>query len=123
MALKRMVKRGGMVAVAIGLVVAAANSAPLRDLYQDVFPTDPAKRMALEFCFLQDHKFNRLDSAARAACYSHALMPATAAAASQQAVPRGAPVNFVDLQRDAAQGRLPANDVRLHERNELLQAR
>src|SRR5690242_8582868 len=98
MVLRRMIKLPlGVAVLGLGLGVAAANSAALKGLYQDIFPTDPAKRMALQICFLQDHKFNRLDASAREACYNHALLVATTAAAGDQSGQAGAGINFVDL--------------------------
>jgi hypothetical protein len=60
--------------------------------------------------------FNRLDSAAREACYSHALLPADSAGAPNRRLPGG--VNFVDLKYDADHGSMRANDLRQHTRPE-----
>src|SRR5262249_25078341 len=118
MALRRIVKLPlGVAVLGIGLGVAAGNSAAVKGFYQDIYPTDPAKRAALELCFLQDHMFNRLDSAARQACYSHALLlPVDSASETSVRLPGG--VNFVDLKYDADHGSMPANDLRQHTRPE-----
>jgi hypothetical protein len=119
MALRGMIKLPlGVAVLGIGLGVAAANSAALKGLYQDVFPTDPAKRMALQLCFLQDHKFNRLDASAREACYNHALLVADTATVGEHPGQATAAVNFVDLKRAADLGPLPAHDIRLREQGE-----
>jgi hypothetical protein len=95
--------------------VAAVHPEAIRNFYLDVYPSDPGKREALELCFLQDHKFNRLDAEERDTCYKHALVP-TATDAAVGIVPADQPQpNEVDLRRDAAAGSMPRNDVRRHE--------
>jgi len=90
----------------------------IRSLYQDIYPTDPAKREALDLCFTQDHEFNRLDTVQRESCYRRALLPAAAAAGF---VPAIQPVaNPIDLQNAAAAGRMPRNDVRRTEMQDAL---
>ena len=123
MALGKMAKLSLAVAVVgIGLGVAGANSAALKGLYQDIFPTDQAHRMALQICFLQDHHFNRLDSADREACYRHALLPANSDMAAAEPAPPPGGINFVDLKRVSDQGRMPANDIRMRAITETAQA-
>ncbi|GEM_PF-1994241 len=109
--------------VVFGLAVAtvAAVTHPTRvfALYEELYPADPARRQALEMCFMRDHKFNRLDTAERDACYKLQLAPPPPVAIpAGLAPPPSAGANFVDLWRAAGQGRLPANDVRAHERND-----
>jgi hypothetical protein len=98
---------------------AAMNPGVVKAFYEDIYPSDPAKRQALELCFMQDHKFNRLESSERDRCYRQMLFTAsehsapTAVSAEQQ--PN---VNLIDLGRAAAQGNLPRNDIRRLEQNE-----
>jgi hypothetical protein len=85
--------------------------------YEDLYPSDPARRHALELCFMQDHKFNRLFADAREACYHRMLsslgeIPAAGAAAEQPTA------NLVDLQHSAGAGNAPRNDIRRLEQNE-----
>jgi hypothetical protein len=63
------------VATFIGLTVAAAASqfGPIRSLLDDIYPKDAARAQALRLCMLANPNFNRLDSAARDACYHHAF--------------------------------------------------
>src|SRR5258708_12394666 len=57
----------GIVGIALG--AAGAYPGAVRDFYEQLYPSDAAKRQALELCFLTDHKFNRLDPDQRDACY------------------------------------------------------
>jgi len=98
--------------IMVGGGVAAVYPEAIRSFYLDVYPSDPAKRQALELCFLQDHKFNRLDADEREACYRHALMPTDAA---DSALPVQPAANEIDLRRSAAVGSMPLDDVRRHE--------
>jgi len=77
-------------------------------LYQQVYPSEPAEREALQLCILQDPGFNRLDAAQREGCYRHALLPSAAGPDSTQ-------VNFIDLRRAASLGRMPQDDIRAQE--------
>lgn len=38
--------------------VAAMNPGVAQAFHRGIYPEDPAKRQALELCFMQDHKFN-----------------------------------------------------------------
>lgn len=78
-------------------------------LYQQLYPSDPQMRQALNDCFTLDPQFNRLDPAARQTCYRQRL-PAVANGAA--APHRPEPSNFVDLWRAASEGHLPQNDIR-----------
>jgi len=99
---------------AVGFVAAYPNV--VLGYYLDLYPTDPAKKQALELCFLQDHRFNRLDADQREGCYRHALLPVESIAGMSMAeVPHANPV---DLQRAAAQGHLPRNDIRRAEQTQ-----
>jgi hypothetical protein len=89
---------------------AATHLQEIRGLYGDIYPTDPAKREALDLCFTQDHEFNRLDTVQRKSCYRRALLPAAAAAGFVPAVQPTA--NPIDLQHASAAGHMPRNDVR-----------
>ena len=85
---------------------AAMNPGVVNAFYRGIYPDDPAKQQALELCFMQDHAFNRLDAGARDACYSRMLQPLGEMSTSGQPT-----VNMVDLQRAAAQGSMPRNDI------------
>jgi hypothetical protein len=89
---------------------AAINPGMVKAFYEDIYPSDPVMRQALDICFMEDHKFNRLDESARAACYRHTLSTLGGAAASAAGYQAG--VNPVDLQRTVAEGSLPRNDAR-----------
>jgi hypothetical protein len=97
--------------IVVGGSVAPHFAGAIRGLYLDAYPSDPAKRQALELCFLQDHRFNRLDADEREACYRHALVPDEVANGS----PVQPPANEIDLQRSAAVGSMPRSDIRRHE--------
>jgi len=93
--------------------IAGVRPAAMGAFYQEIYPSDPAKRQALDECIALDPRFNRLDSNERAACYRRGAAAAPEAAAVR-AMPAG---NFVDLWRAAGQGRLPQNDVRAEQQN------
>jgi hypothetical protein len=118
MALVSMVRRGTMLLVVVGISgFAAANPGVVKGFYEDLYPSDPAKRQALELCFAQDHKFNRVDVDQREGCYRRVLsslgeISAAGAAAEQPTV------NLVDLQRAAGAGSVPRNDIRRLEQNQ-----
>jgi hypothetical protein len=100
--------------VGIASLVAIVRPDAVGALYQQLYPSNPEMRQALNECFTLDPQFNRLDPAARRACYRH-LLPAAAAGA---AVPQWrAAGNFVDLWRAAGQGHLPQNDIRAEEQS------
>lgn len=63
------------VATFAGLTVAAAASqfGPIQSLMDNIYPKDAARAQALRLCMLANPNFNRLDSAAREACYHHAF--------------------------------------------------
>jgi hypothetical protein len=108
MASDRLIKRLVVAAIVVGAgAFAAMNPGVVKAFYEDLYPSDPAKRQALDLCFMQDHKFNRLDAGERDACYQHMLQPLGEVAP-------GAPpnVNPVDLQRAAGQTGAPRNDIR-----------
>ena len=116
MALGRIVRRSVMVLVVVGAGgFAAMNPGVVKAFYEDLYPSDPAKRQALDLCFMQDHKFNRLDAGERDGCYRRMLMPLGEVSPSPTEPPN---VNLVDLQRAAAQGTLPRNDIRRLEQNQ-----
>jgi hypothetical protein len=64
-----------LIVATVGLTVAAAASqfGPIRTLLDDIYPKDAARAQALRLCMLANPNFNRLDSAARDACYHHAF--------------------------------------------------
>jgi len=98
-----------------GIMIASAageNPAAVWDTLQHIYPSDPAQRQALDQCFLEDHRFDRLNRGAREACYRRS--EAAHAAADPSARIR-ANSNFVDLWRSAGEGRLPRHDVRFEE--------
>jgi hypothetical protein len=102
-------------ALAVAVVAAAGFAAIRPDIvkgyYNDLYPVDPAKRQALDLCFMQDHKFNRLDPDERDACYRHILYSVGDTAAGGSVKPDANPI---DLQRAAGQtsNSMPKNDIR-----------
>jgi hypothetical protein len=114
----RTVRRWVMALAVIGAGgFAVTNPGMVKGFYEDLYPSDPAKRRALELCFMQDHKFNRLFADEREACYHRMLsslgeIPTAGAAAEQPTA------NLVDLQRSAGAGSAPRNDIRRLEQNE-----
>jgi hypothetical protein len=118
MALARPIRRGVMLLAVVGAGgFVAMNPGVVKGFYEDLYPSDPAKRQALELCFMQDHKFNRLDADQRDACYHRLLsslgeVPAAGAAALRPTA------NLVDLQRSAGAGSVPRNDIRRLEQNQ-----
>jgi len=114
----RTVRRWVMTLAVIGAGgFAITNPGLVKGLYEDLYPSDPAKRHALELCFMQDHKFNRLFADEREACYHRMLsslgeIPAAGAATEQPTA------NLVDLERSAGAGNVPRNDIRRLEQNE-----
>jgi hypothetical protein len=117
MAQGRTIRRwAAMAAIVAGGGFVALNPGVVRAFYQDIYPSDPAKRQALELCFLQDHKFNRLDPSERDNCYHHMLQPLGEISTSE--TPQPPTANLVDLQRAAGEGQLPRNDARRLEQNE-----
>ena len=108
----------GIVGIALG--AAAAYPGAVWDFYEQLYPSDAAKRHALELCFLTDHKFNRLDPDQREACYRERHAFSTQVALNPALPPPAATaptVNFVDLWRASGQGGLPQNDIRFQEQN------
>jgi hypothetical protein len=99
----------------IAATVAIARPDLVSGLYQQLYPSDPAQRRALDQCFLENQNFDRFDPAARAACYRHNL-PSYQSAAADPASGLAAPVNFVDQWRADGQGHLPQNDIRAEQR-------
>ena len=108
------------------LVVGAAGFAAMKPevvkaFYEGIYPSDPVKRQALDMCFMEDHQFNRLDAAARDACYRRTLFTLGEASPAPKAAPPK--VNIVDLQRAAGQSSMPHNDIiRLQENQLALQS-
>jgi len=110
--------RGTLLAsvLVVGGGVVAGHPEAIWDYYRELYPSDPARRQALEMCFTQDHKFNRLDSDAREGCYKRTLAPVQVTQ-GQVASDRTEP-NAIDLRRAAAAGSMPRNDVRRAEQTE-----
>jgi hypothetical protein len=94
----------GVAAVALG-IAAGARPAAVWGIYQGLYPSDPAKQLALDECSTQDQHFNRLDAAAREACYRHRSAAVAAAPAS----------NFVDRWQASSRGHMPRNDIRIEQ--------
>ena len=107
-----------ILAAAVGgiLVAFAGGTTPASvwEALQQIYPSDPQQRQALDECFMEDHRFDRFDRVAREACYrrSAAARAASAINPSGQMRPNG---NYVDLWRAAGQGRMPRHDVRFEE--------
>ena len=102
----------GVVAFAGG--VASVHPEVIANFYEDLYPSDAAKRQALDLCFLQDHKFNRLNADERNLCYRRNLTPAEMASAVRSPLEP----NAVDMWRAAGEGHMPRNDVRRREQTE-----
>jgi len=98
------------VAIVGGGGFAAMNPGVVRAFYEDIYPSDPAKREALELCFVRDHKFNRLDPDQRDACYRTMLVSRGEVTVQSPGVQPTA--NSIDLQRAAGMGSVPRNDIR-----------
>jgi len=112
----RTIRRWAVVgAVVVGGGFAVLNPGVVRAFYQDIYPSDPAKRQALELCFLQDHQFNRLEPSARENCYHRMLQPLGEISTSETQPPTA---NLVDLQRAAGGGQMPRNDIRRLEQDQ-----
>jgi hypothetical protein len=93
----------------VAVVAVAFAGAPLKlnnliDLLSQVYPTDSAKRQALDVCVRLDPSFNRLDRAARESCFQR----------------QGTP-NPVTLQNALAWEGASANDVRVMEATQQFQ--
>jgi len=119
----RVLKRLFIVAVVASAGgVAAVHPEVIKNFYEDVYPSDAAKRQALDLCFMQDHKFNRLENDEREACYRHTLLAPPAEASASAAADAPAAVkyepNAIDLRRAAGEGALPRNDARRREQTE-----
>jgi len=83
--------------------------------YDDIFPGDPTKRHALSLCFMESRRFDRLDSAARAACFKERAVPLGTRDLTippTQLAPPPRQANFVDLWKAAGQGQMRGNDIR-----------
>jgi|SRR5579862_5633855 len=93
-------------AVVVAGVAVLVRPGAIYSLVTEVYPSDPGKREALELCFLQDQRFNRLDAGERANCYSRAMLAGLAPSSDP---PKANPI---DLRRDAAVGNMPRDDVR-----------
>lgn len=98
--------------VGIASLVAIVRPDAVGALYQQLYPSDPEMRRALNECFTLDPQFNRLDPAARQACYRH-MLPSAAKEAAAPHPPAAS--NFVDLWRASGRGHLPQNDIRAEE--------
>jgi hypothetical protein len=98
-----------LVAVVFGLgAYAGTHSEAIFNIYDALYPSDAAKRQALDMCFLENHAFNRLDASQRDACYQHARLTGAITASMVGTVP----ANEIDLRHAAAAGSVPHNDVR-----------
>jgi hypothetical protein len=93
---------------------AGSHPAAVWETLQQIYPSNSLQRQALDQCFMEDHRFDRLDHAAREACYRR-NGAARGAAAPEPASRIRANANFVDLWRAAGQGPMPRHDVRFEE--------
>jgi hypothetical protein len=104
-----------VIATCVGLTVAIAATqfGPAKGLLDDIYPRDANKAAALRLCILANPDFNRLDRAARNACYHHAFGEQAAS------VPPAPPLdpktsNQIDLRQSAAMtDHVARNDIRL----------
>jgi len=103
-----------------GILVAVAIARPdaVGAIYQQIYPSDPALRRALDQCSLENRAFDRLDPAARDACYRRNPAHHQSAAAAGPEPRMTAAPNFVDQWRAAGQGHLQRNDIRSEQRGE-----
>jgi hypothetical protein len=99
--------------VCLTAAVAAAQFGPANSLLDDIYPKDAAKAAALRLCILANPDFNRLDRAARDACYHHAFGEQVASVPLAPA-PDLKTSNQIDLRQSAAMGdHIARNDIRL----------
>jgi hypothetical protein len=88
----------------------AMQSKTVLGFWANIYPTDPARREALNLCALADPNFNRVSAGARTACYQHTFeKPAPQVTAATA----GIGANQVDLRRAASATSAPRNDIRL----------
>ena len=83
--------------------------------HDGIFPGDPAKRHAFDMCFMESRQFDRLDAAARAACFKEHGVPLGTRdlmTPPMQLAPAPRQANFVDLWKAAGQGQMRGNDIR-----------
>lgn len=99
----RIVVLAGLAGLAVALA-GGAGPAAVWGFYQRIYPSDPAKRQALDDCIATEPNFNRLDAAARVACYQGAALKRAPSPAMTG--------DFVDRWRADRQGHLPQDDVR-----------
>jgi len=105
-----------VVTAVIGMAagVIAASSQPVRDLFNEIYPSDFIKRHVLNLCESYDLGFDRLDPTAREECYRG--MPK---AAPDEAHARlGLMANQLDLRQAADRRGVPGNDIRVIEETE-----
>jgi hypothetical protein len=97
--------------VVLTAAIAAVRFSPANSLLDDIYPRDADKAAALKLCILSNPDFNRLDKAARDACYHHAFgEQAASVPPSPSAVSKTA--NQID--QSAAMGdHIARNDIRL----------
>jgi hypothetical protein len=100
------------VATIIGIAAAGAamKSEAVSGFVADIYPKDSVRREALNLCALANPNFNRLDPAARDACYGHAF---ATLASTEPLVLTGRAPNQIDLGRAANLGNSSRNDVRV----------
>jgi hypothetical protein len=104
-----------IIAACVGLTaaVAAAQFGPANRLLDDIYPRDATKAAALRLCILANPEFNRLDKAARDACYHHAFGDSSAPSADLK------PASQIDLKQSAAMGNhIARNDIRLAQQSD-----
>jgi hypothetical protein len=85
-----------LIATIIGIAAGgiAMQSPVVSGFVADIYPADPARREALKLCVFADPNFNRLDAAAREACYQHAF---ATLASTEPPMPTSRTPNQVDL--------------------------
>ena len=93
---------------------AGSTPAAVWETLQQIYPRDPLQRQALDQCFMENHRFDRLERAQREACYRRNAAARSAAGPDPAARIR-ANGNFVDLWRAAGLGHLPRHDIRFEE--------
>lgn len=98
----------GLVGISLG--VAIGRPAAVSAIHQQIYPSNPAQQRALDECFLEDNRFDRLYPIAREECYRH----------NSPDLAQGRPPateNFVDRWREAGEGHMSQNDIRAEQHN------
>ena len=105
----------GLIAVVMGGAYVAVHPRVVIAFYEDAYPSNPARREALDMCIRRDPLFNRADAAARDACYRRELAGTGYAPAAAAPPPDR---SFIDLYQAAGHSHQPATDIRVLQQNQ-----